>query len=201
MGARREGQVVGRGTWSGAPPQPDVQLVRCTPLALQQMPAHHAHHHHHHHAHLYNIDHDAGNLVPPNSPDPPTSRPPTRTAVPRAALLPRHESQRAEPARMAAAPAAWGSGAAPAPQVQELQAEQARGAEGAWDWDAIQDPLGGKALPLVVEVYGWLGWATSGTTRGLRNGPFDAMLLREYRGIQEVPPGGVPGPGAPVSRS
>ena len=91
---------------------------------------------------------------------------------------------------MAAAPAARGSGAAPAPQAQEPQAEPARGAEGAhgdWarDWDAMPDPL-------VVEVYGWLSWATSGTTRGLRNRPFDAVLLRRDGGNQEVPPvGGV----------
>ena len=59
---------------------------------------------------------------------------------------------------MAAAPAARGQGAAPAPQAQGPQAEPARGAEGArtWDrdWDAIPDPLGGKALHLVMEVYG-----------------------------------------------
>ena len=51
-------------------------------------------------------------------------------------------------------------------------------------------PLAGKALPLVVEVYGWLSWATSGTTRGLRNQPFDAMVLRRDGGNQVVPPGG-----------
>ena len=78
---------------------------------------------------------------------------------------------------MTAAPAARGSAAAPAPQVQGPQAEPARGAEGArgdWarDWDAIRDPLGGGTLPLVVEVYGWLGCATSGTSRRLRNRPF-----------------------------
>ena len=96
---------------------------------------------------------------------------------------------------MAAAPAARESGAAPAQQAQEPQAEPARGAEGARgdrarDWDAIPDPLGGEALPLVMEVYGWLGWATSRTTRGLRNRPFDAVLLRRDGGNREVPPGG-----------
>ena len=67
---------------------------------------------------------------------------------------------------MAAAPAARGQGAALGPQAWGPQAEPARGTEGAepWDrdWDAVPDPLGGEALPLVVEVYGWLSWASSG---------------------------------------
>ena len=96
---------------------------------------------------------------------------------------------------MSPAPAARGSGAALAQQAQEPRAEPARGAEGArgdwaWDWDAIPDPLGGEALPLVMEVYGWLNWATSGTTRGLKNRPFEAVLLPRDRGNLEVPPGG-----------
>ena len=41
-----------------------------------------------------------------------------------------------------------------------------------------------------MEVYGWLSWATSETTRGLRNRPFDAVLLRRDEGNREVPPGG-----------
>ena len=40
-----------------------------------------------------------------------------------------------------------------------------------------------------MEVYGWLSWATSGTTRGLRNRPFDAVLLRRDGGNREAPPG------------
>ena len=40
------------------------------------------------------------------------------------------------------------------------------------------------------EVYGWLSWANQGTTRGLRNRPFDAVLVRRDGGNQEVPPGG-----------
>ena len=77
---------------------------------------------------------------------------------------------------MAAALAASGQGAAPAPQAQRPQEEPAGGAEGArpWDrdWDAVRYPLGSEALPLVLEVYGWLSWASSGTTRGMRNRPF-----------------------------
>ena len=95
---------------------------------------------------------------------------------------------------MAAAPAARGKGAAPAPQAPGPQEEPARGAEGArpWDrdWDAVPDPLGSQALPLVVEVYGWLTRAFSGTTRGMTNRPFDAVLLRRVGGNREVPPGG-----------
>ena len=40
--------------------------MRCIPPGIQQMPTHHTHHHHHHHhAHLYNMDPDAGDLIPP----------------------------------------------------------------------------------------------------------------------------------------
>ena len=96
---------------------------------------------------------------------------------------------------MAAAPVARESGPALAQNAQEPQAEPARRAEGVrgdWDtdWDAIPDPLGGEALPLVMEVYRWLSLATSGTTRGLRNRPFNAVLLQMDGGDQKVPPGG-----------
>ena len=40
------------------------------------------------------------------------------------------------------------------------------------------------------EVYGWLCWANQGTTRRLRNRPFDAVLLWRDGGNREVPPGG-----------
>ena len=87
-----------------------------------------------------------------------------------------------------------GRGAAPAPQAQGPQGEPARGTGGAWPWDrdwgTVPNPLGDEALPLVVEVYGWLCWASSGTTRGMRNRPFDAVLLRRDGGNREVPPGG-----------
>ena len=178
MGARGGGRAKGRGAGSGAPPQPDVQPVRCIPPGIQQMPAHHTHHHHHHHHHLYNIDPDAGELVPPQP-----SRPQHQQAPP---------APRAEPARMASAEG--GRGAAPAPQAQGQRGEPARGAEGArpWDrdWGTVPDPLGEEALPLVGEVYGWLCWANQGTTRGLRNRPFDAVLFRRDGGNREVPPGG-----------
>ena len=95
---------------------------------------------------------------------------------------------------MAAAPAAGGRGAAPAPQARGPQGEPAQGAEGArhwdWDWDTVPDPLGGEALPLVVEVYGWLSWACSGTTRGMRKRPSNAVLLRRDGGNREAPLGG-----------
>ena len=94
---------------------------------------------------------------------------------------------------MAAAPAARESGAAPAQQAQEPRVEPARGAEGArgdWDqdWDAVPAPLADDVLPLVMEVYGWLYWATSGTTRGLRNRALGAVLFRRDGGNQDVPP-------------
>ena len=87
-----------------------------------------------------------------------------------------------------------GRGAEPAPQAKGQQREPARGAEGGrpWDrdWGTVPDPLGDEALPLVGEVYGWLSWGNQGTTRGLRNRPFDAVLLRGDGGNQEVPQGG-----------
>ena len=156
-----EGGAMGGGRGGRAPPQPDVQPVRCIPPGIQQMPAHRTHHHRHH------IDPDAGDLIflqPPR---------PRHQPVPPA--------PRAEPARMATALERGGRGAAPAPQAQGPQGEPARGPEGArpWDqdWGAVPDPLGGEALPLVVEVFGSLSWACPGTTRGMRNRLFDAVLL------------------------
>ena len=175
--------------------QPDVQPVRCISPGIQPMPEHHAHHHHHHHAHLYNIHRDAGDLVPlqpPRPPYQPAFHPHSGAAC---GPAPAAREPRAEPARITASPAARGSGAALAPQVHEPHAAPARGAEGArgdrtWVWDAVPDHFRGKALLLVMEVYGWLSWATSGTTRGRSNGPFDAVPIPRDRGNQEVPPGG-----------
>ena len=180
MGAVGGGRSEGRGAGGGTSPQPDVQPVRCIPPGIQQLPAHHTHDHHHHRSHLYNIDPDAGDHIPPKLPRPQHQPPPA--------------ARRAQPARMAAASAAGGRDAAPAPRAQGPQGGSVRGAEGAWpwdsDWDTVPDSLGGEALPLVVEVYGWLSWACSGTTRGMRNRPFDAVLLRRDGGNREVPPGG-----------
>ena len=92
------------------------------------------------------------------------------------------------------ASAEGGRGAASAPQAQGQRGELARGAEGARprdrDWGTVLDPLGEDATPLVGEVYGWLCLANQGTTRGLRNRPFDAVLLRRDGGNREVPRGG-----------
>ena len=179
-GATGGGRSEGRGTGGGAPPQPSVQPVRCIPPGIRQMPVHHTHHHHHLHAHLYNMDPDAGDRIPPQPPQPQHQ--------------PAPPAPRAEPARMAAASAAEGRGAAPAPQVQGPQGKPARGAEGARpgdrDWGTVPDPLGGEVPPLVVEVNGWLSWACSATSRGMRNRPFDAVLLRRDGGNHEAPPGG-----------
>ena len=80
-----------RGTRGGAPLQPDVQPVRCIPPGIQQMPAHHTHHHHHRQANLYNIDTDAGYLIPPQTPKTPApaSPPPRRGRRRRGWPLPR----------------------------------------------------------------------------------------------------------------
>ena len=99
------------------------------------------------------------------------------------------------------ASAEWGRGAASAPQSQGQRGELARGTEVGqpWgrDWGAVPDPLREEALPLVGEVYGWLCWANQGTTRGLRNRPFDAVLFRRDGGNREVPPRGVGSPRGP----
>ena len=79
MGARGGGWVEWRRAGGGAPQQPDVQPVRCIPPGIQQTPAHHTHHHHEHHNHLYNIDPDAGELIPPRSPRPQHQPAPART--------------------------------------------------------------------------------------------------------------------------
>ena len=59
---------------------------------------------------------------------------------------------------MAAAPAARGHGAAPGPHAQGPQAEPARGAKGArdWnlDWDTIPDPLGARPSPWWLRCMG-----------------------------------------------
>ena len=52
--------------------------MRCIPPGIQQMPAHHTQHQHHHHHHLYNIDPNAGELIPPEP-----SRPQHQAAPPR----------------------------------------------------------------------------------------------------------------------
>ena len=92
------------------------------------------------------------------------------------------------------ASAGGGRRPAPAPQAQGPQGEPARGAEAARPWDrdrgTVLDPLGDEVLPLVVEMYGWCSWANQGTNRGMRNRPFDAVLLRSDGGNREVPPGG-----------
>ena len=185
MGARGGGRVEGRGAGGGAPTQPDMQPVRCIPPGIQQMPAQHTHHHHQHHHHLYNIDPDASELIPPQP-----SRPRHQPAPP---------TPRAETVRMASA--GGGRGAASAPQAQGQPGEPARGAERArpWDrdWGTVPDSLGDEALPLVGEVYGWLCWANQGTTRGLRNRFFDAVLLPRDEGNREVPPRGVVSPRGP----
>ena len=99
------------------------------------------------------------------------------------------------------ASAGGGGGAASAPQAQGQRGEPARGAEGAGPWDrnrgTVPGPLGDEALPLEEGVYGWLCWASQGTTRGLRNRPLDAVLLRRDGGNREVPPGGVGSPRRP----
>ena len=189
-GTGGEGQGTGQGKGGGAPPQPDVQVLSIPP-GIRLMPAHHAHRRH---QLIYNMDPDMGGLILPQPPQPPHQPAPRpRGDIPHGPV-PAAREPRAEPARMAAAPAARRSGAAPAQQAQEPRVELARGAEGtrndwARDVDAIPDPLGGEALPLVMEVYWWLSWATSRITRGLRNRSFDALLLRRDRGDQEVPRG------------
>ena len=67
----------------------------------------------------------------------------------------------AEPARVALGPQpAWGAeilqhqGEGLAPQGAMRPAEARK--DWVRDWSAILDPLGGEALPLVMDLYGWL---------------------------------------------
>ena len=120
------------------------------------------------------------NSSPPDPHEPSTSQPPPR----------RERSRCGWPRRGGGG----GRGTAPAPQAQGPRGEPAREAGEAWPWDrdwgTVPDPLGDEALPLVGEVYGRLSWANQGTTRGMRNRPFDAVLLGRDGGNREVPLGG-----------
>ena len=182
MGSRGGGRVEGRGAGGGAPLQLDVQPVRCIPPGIQKMPAHHTHHHHPHQAHLYNINPGAGELIPPQPPRPQHQpAPPAATSLPRAELV-----------RMASARGGAGRGAGAA-GTGAAGGAGARGRGGPPLGPGLghgSDPFGDEALALVGEVYGWLSWANQGTTRRMRNRPFDAMLLRRDGGNREVPPGG-----------
>ena len=142
---------------------------------------------------------DAGARHPTKHPPPPPAlqhRPRRRRAHPppkhsRPQHQPAPPTARAEPARMASA---GGGGGA------RHQRRRHRGSRGSRR-EGQRGPGPGtgmghgpgpswEALPLVGEVYGWLSWANQGTTRGLRNRPFDAVLLRRDGGNQEVPLGG-----------
>ena len=183
MGARGGGRVSGWGAGGGAPPQPDVQPVRCIPPGIQKMPAHHTHHHHPNHAHLYNIDVTPENSSPPNPHDPSTSQPPPRT----------ESGDGADGLR------GGGGGGAGTGRHRGRRGSRREGQGRAWpwcrDWGTFLDPLGDEALPLVGDVYGLLSWANQGTTRGMTNRPFNAVLLRRDRGNRKVPPGGSAAPG------
>ena len=140
---------------------------------------------------------------PPHPPPPPSPRPPLqhrpkrrRTHPPPTPTTPAPASppSRRGRCRHRGPRQGGGRGAAPAPQAQGPQGEPARGAGGGRPWSrdcrTVPDPLRDEALPLVVEVYRWLSWACSGTTRGMRNRPFDAVLLHRDGGNREVPLGG-----------
>ena len=182
MGARGGGRVEGRGAGGGAPSQPDVQPVRCIPPGIQQMPAHQPTTTTTTTTTFTTSTPTPQSSFPPNPHDPSTSQPPPH----------RERSRRRWPQR------GGGGEAAPAPQAQGPQGEPAQMAGGArpWDrdWGTVPDPLGDEVLPLVGEVYGWLSPANQGTTRGMTNRPFDAVLLPRVGENQEVPPGGSAAP-------
>ena len=102
------------------------------------------------------------------------------------AATPAAQDPGTEPARMAAALVAHGPQAGPA--LRAVGAPPPAEARNTWvrEWDAVADPLRGETLPVVLEVYGWLSWATSKYERNLL---LDAMLLRRDRGNREEPPG------------
>ena len=74
----------------GSPRSRTSRWVRCIPPGIQQMPALRAGHHH---QPIYNIDPDMGDLIPPDPPGPPASRPPTYTATLRTTPAPRRRSR------------------------------------------------------------------------------------------------------------
>ena len=88
---------------------------------------------------------------------------------------------------MAAALAAQEPWAEPAHRAEG--APHPAGAQDAWmrDWDAIPNPLGIEALSVVLEVLGWLNWATLGFRR---NRWFNAVLLWRREENPYVPFGG-----------
>ena len=179
--------------------------MRCIPPGIMQMPAHHANHHHP--LLIYNIDPALGALVPLKPPQLPCRQPPPNGGASHDPA-PATREPRAEPARLAAAPAARNASAelarmAAAFAAQEPRAELARGAVGAlrpdeaWDewvrdWDAVPGPRGGESISVVLQVYGWLNWATSPYNR---NQTFHTVPLRRDRGRQKGAPGGWLGPG------
>ena len=150
------------------------------------------------HPHRHPTDAGAPHPPPPPPPPPPLQHRPRRrpASPPETPTIPAPASPSRAESRAGAdgLGGGGGRGAEPAPQAQGQQGEPARGAEGTrpWDqdWGTVPDPLGDEPPPLVGEVYGWLSWANQGTTRGLRNRPFDAVLIRRDGGNQEVPPEG-----------
>ena len=121
-GAGGKGQGPGQGKGVRMPPQPDVQAVWCIPPGIQQMPAHHTHHRH---QPIYNIDPNTGDLIPSQLPPPPYQAAPHPHGYSPHGPAPVAREPRAEAARMAAAPAARGSGAALAQQAQQPRVETA----------------------------------------------------------------------------
>ena len=180
-GATGGGRSEGRGTGGGAPPQPDVQPVQCIPPGIQQMPVHHTDHHHHHRPTSTTSTLTLETSSPPDPPGPSTSQPPPRRGRSQHGwLLPR---RRGGAGRGAGAAGTWGRRGCRRGGQREPDPGTGTGTRSKTPW-------GVRPLPLVAEVYGWLSWACSGTTRGMRNRPFDAVLLRRDGANQEVPPGG-----------
>ena len=99
------GQGAEQGKGGGAPSQPDVQAVPCIPPGIQQMPAHHAYHHQ---QLIYNIDPGMGDLIPPETSQPPYQPAPHPHSQAPHGSAPAAQEPWAVPARMAAAPAAQG---------------------------------------------------------------------------------------------
>ena len=155
------------------------------------MPAHNAHHHH---QSIYNIDPGMGDLTSPHPPGSPTSRPPACTTTFLTAPCPRHGS-RCRTGEDGFCPNGAGVRRGTGATGAEAVGRAGGGGRGGPvrlgpGLDAFPDLLGGEALPLVMEVYGWLSWATSGISRGQRNGPCDAVLLQRDRWNREAGPGG-----------
>ena len=117
------------------------------------------------------------------------------TSTPLWEPAPPHQSLRHRVPLLGGAPCNPAREGGPAPTAKEPQAEPARAAAEAPDpaggcmrqVSTIRKQQWGEPLPVVLEVLGWLQWATSWNKS---NCTFDHVFLGRDGGNQDAPPGG-----------